>query len=86
MGQRQCPERDHRTSVRESIHAVESAVKDFTDDPSAVLSKAVRSLVVEIGVHKALADAFIWYSCLEMERTRVPQGMGLRQMRLARLH
>jgi hypothetical protein len=49
---------DHRTTVRESIHAVESAVKDFTGDPNAVLSKAVKSMVSETGVHKALADAF----------------------------
>jgi hypothetical protein len=48
----------YRTSLRESIHAVESAVKDFTDDPSAILSKAIKSLVGEAGVHKALADAF----------------------------
>jgi hypothetical protein len=51
-------EGEYRTSVRESIHAVESAVKDFTNDPNAILSKAVRSLVSEIGVHKALADSF----------------------------
>jgi hypothetical protein len=51
-------EGDYRTTVRESIHSVESAVKDFTGDPSAVLSKAVKSLVNETGVHKALADAF----------------------------
>jgi hypothetical protein len=49
---------DYRTVVRESIHAVESAVKDFTDDPNAVLSKAVKSLVGEARVHRALADAF----------------------------
>lgn len=49
---------DHRTTVRESIHAVESAVKDFTADPNALLPKAIRSLVTKAGVHKALADAF----------------------------
>jgi hypothetical protein len=51
-------EGEYRTSVRESIHAVESAVKDFTGDPNAILSKAVKSLVSEIGIHKALADSF----------------------------
>jgi hypothetical protein len=49
---------DYRGTVRESIHAVESAVKDFTDDTSATLSKAVKSLVGENVIHKALADAF----------------------------
>lgn len=49
---------EYRTSVRESIHAVESAVKDFTGDPSAILSKAIKSLVSEIGIHRALADSF----------------------------
>ena len=49
---------DHLATVRDSIHAVESAVKDFTDEPNATLSKAVKSLVNEGGVHKALADAF----------------------------
>jgi hypothetical protein len=51
-------EGDYRSTVRESIHAVESAVKDFTGDTGATLSKAVKSLVGEEGVHKALADAF----------------------------
>jgi hypothetical protein len=37
---------------------VESAVKDFTGDPNAVLSQAVKSMVSETRVHKALADAF----------------------------
>lgn len=49
---------DYRASVRESIHAVESAVRDFTADPNAVLSRALKSLVSEQNVHKALADAF----------------------------
>lgn len=49
---------DYRATVREAIHAVESAVRDFTDDPNAVLSKASKRLVKEFGVHKALADAF----------------------------
>lgn len=49
---------EHRTTVRESIHAVESAVKDFTGDPNAVLSKAIKSLVSEAGLHRALAEAF----------------------------
>jgi hypothetical protein len=49
---------DYRATVRESIHAVESAVRDFTGDPSAILSKALKKLVGEIGVHKALVDAF----------------------------
>ena len=51
-------EGDYRSTVRDSIHAVESAVKDFTGDTGATLSKAVKSLVSEKGVHKALADAF----------------------------
>jgi hypothetical protein len=51
-------EGDYRATVRESIHAVESAVRDFTSDPNAVLSKALKSLVSEQSVHKALADAF----------------------------
>jgi hypothetical protein len=51
-------EGEYRTSVRESIHAVESAVKDFTGDPHTTLSKAIKSLVSETGIHKALADAF----------------------------
>lgn len=51
-------EGDYRATVREAIHAVESAVRDFTDDPNAVLSKASKRLVKEFGVHKALADAF----------------------------
>lgn len=51
-------EGDYRSVVRDSIHAVESAVKDFTGDTGATLSKAVKALVGEKGVHKALADAF----------------------------
>ena len=49
---------DYRTVVRESINAVESAVRDFTKDPNAILSRALRKLVDELGVHRALADAF----------------------------
>jgi hypothetical protein len=49
---------EYRTVIRESIHAVESAVKDFTGDSNAVLSKAIKALVNEIGVHRALGDAF----------------------------
>jgi hypothetical protein len=51
-------EGEYRTTVRESIHSVESAVRDFTGDSNAVLSKAIKSLVAEMGIHKALADAF----------------------------
>jgi hypothetical protein len=51
-------EGDHRTTVREAIHAVESAVRDFTSDPNAILSRAIKALVSDLGVHKALADAF----------------------------
>jgi hypothetical protein len=51
-------EGDYRATVRESIHSVESAIKDFTGDESATLSKAIKSLVGELGVHKALTDAF----------------------------
>ena len=49
---------DYRTTIRESINAVESAVRDFTGDPSAILSKALKKLVSELGVHKALSEAF----------------------------
>jgi hypothetical protein len=49
---------DYRATVRESIHAVESAVRDFTGDPNAILSKALKKLVGEVGIHKALAEAF----------------------------
>jgi hypothetical protein len=49
---------DYRATVRESIHAVESAVRDFTGDPSAVLSKALKTLVGDLGVHRALSEAF----------------------------
>lgn len=47
-----------RASVRESINAVESAVRDFTSDPNAILSKAVRQLTTNGHVHRALGDAF----------------------------
>jgi PAS domain-containing protein len=49
---------DHRAVVRESINAVESAVRDFTNDPNAILSRALRKLVDEQGMHRALSDAF----------------------------
>ncbi|WP_147407852.1 AbiJ-NTD4 domain-containing protein [Rhodopseudomonas palustris] len=49
---------DYRAVVRESIHAVESAVREYTGDPAAIVSKATKSLVAELGVHRALADAF----------------------------
>lgn len=45
---------DHRTVVREAINAVESAVRDFTKDPNAVLSRALRKLVEEQGMHRAM--------------------------------
>lgn len=48
---------DYRSTIRESINSVESAVRDFTGDSTAVLSKAVKKLAAEIGVHRALADA-----------------------------
>lgn len=51
-------EGDYRATVRESIHAVESAVKDFTEDRGAILSKATKTLASQFGVHKALTDAF----------------------------
>lgn len=51
-------EGDHLSTVRDSIHAVESAVKDFTGDTGATLSKAIKSLVSENGMHRTLADAF----------------------------
>lgn len=49
---------DYRATVREAIHSVESAVRDFTGDTNATLSKAIKRLVSEFGIHKALADAF----------------------------
>jgi len=49
---------DHRAVVREAIHSVESAVRDFTGDPNAILSRALRKLTEENHVHAALATAF----------------------------
>jgi hypothetical protein len=49
---------DHRAVVRESIHAVESAVRDFTSDPNALLSRALKKLTDESNLHPALANAF----------------------------
>jgi hypothetical protein len=49
---------DHRAVVRESINAVESAVRDFTGDQSAVLSRALRRIIDDGKMHRALGDAF----------------------------
>jgi hypothetical protein len=49
---------DNRSVVRESIHAVESAVKDFTMEEGATLSQALKKLSSEFGTHKALSNAF----------------------------
>lgn len=49
---------DNRAVVRESIHAVESAIRGYTGDQGAVLSQALRKLVKEAGVHAAMATAF----------------------------
>jgi hypothetical protein len=47
-----------RDVVRESIHAVESAIRDYTGDAAATLSKGLRKLAGQSGAHKALLDAF----------------------------
>jgi hypothetical protein len=48
----------HRDCVRESINAVESAVRDFTENPNALLSQALKKLASQGGMHKSLSDAF----------------------------
>jgi hypothetical protein len=47
-----------RDVVRESIHAVESAIRDYTGDAAATLSKGLRKLAGRSGAHKALMEAF----------------------------
>lgn len=47
-----------RDSIRESIHAIESAVRDFTGKPSAVLSGALTKLRSAGELHPALSMAF----------------------------
>jgi hypothetical protein len=47
-----------RDVIRESIHAVESAIREYTGDPKATLSKGLRTLADQSGMHKALMDAF----------------------------
>jgi hypothetical protein len=49
---------NHRDVVRESIHAVESAARDFTHDPNAMLSTALKRLTNQAATHRALSDAF----------------------------
>jgi hypothetical protein len=49
---------EHRAVVRESINAVESAVRDFTGDQNAILSRALKKLTDDSGLHPALANAF----------------------------
>lgn len=48
---------ENRAVVREAIHAVESAVRDFTDDPNAMLSRALKKLSGKDGMHPALLSA-----------------------------
>lgn len=48
----------YRDVIREAIHAVESAVRDFTHNPKATLSQALKKLAGQAGMHKALSDAF----------------------------
>jgi hypothetical protein len=48
----------HRDAIRESIHAVESAIRDFTQNPNALLSQALKNLSTHGRMHKALSDAF----------------------------
>jgi hypothetical protein len=48
---------DYRGVVRESIHAVESAARDVTGDPNAVLSRALNKLDRD-HFHPALRGAF----------------------------
>jgi hypothetical protein len=48
----------YRDVVRESINAVESTVRDFTKNPSAILSGALKKLRDEKELHRALSDAF----------------------------
>jgi len=47
-----------RDVIRESIHAVESAVRDYANDPRATFSKGLKKLADQSGMHKALLDAF----------------------------
>ncbi len=47
-----------RDVIRESIHAVESAIRDYTGDAASTLSKGLRKLAGRSGAHKALLDAF----------------------------
>lgn len=48
---------ENRSVVREAIHAVESAVRDFTGDKNAVLSKALKKLAIKNEIHPALSNA-----------------------------
>lgn len=49
---------DYRAVVREAINAVEGAVRDFTGDDSAILSRALKTLTNEFGLHPSLSTAF----------------------------
>lgn len=49
---------DYRSVVRESINSVESAVRDFTGDEKAMLSRALRKLTDEFELHPALSSSF----------------------------
>ena len=57
MGKAQNAE-NHRDVVRESVHAVESAIRDFTGKPKAILSEALKKLREEAQLHPALSAAF----------------------------
>jgi hypothetical protein len=49
---------DNLSVIRESIHAVESAVRDFTGESQAALSSALKKLASRGSAHKALLAAF----------------------------
>jgi hypothetical protein len=49
---------NHRDVIRESINAIESAVRDFAQDPKADLKRAIRKLSDNQGVHSSLSQAF----------------------------
>jgi hypothetical protein len=49
---------DNLSVIRESIHAVESAVRDFTGSKSATLASALKTLGAQDNAHQALFSAF----------------------------
>ena len=52
-------EPDYRTSIKESISAVESAVSKIMGRPAAGLADAMKDIVAMIPMHPALAQGFI---------------------------